>query len=267
VTTGSPGSPPGAVIGADRLAGREVEEVPEGLYLRLRDRERSVPGLVLGITTAPAGDFGVSARDDDMLRTVYADLAGGLGFTAVAVPRQVHGTDVRRIRAPRLPGPDGRPVVRLAGRVDGLVTSGSGILLVSTAADCVPVYMLDAARRVVGLAHAGWRGVAAGVLTRALESMRAAGADPTGISVHLGPAICGACYEVDAPVLRALGAPGERERLDLRGLLVDQALAAGVVAVTVSTHCTRCGSAELHSHRGTGGQAGRMAAFIGIRKG
>jgi copper oxidase (laccase) domain-containing protein len=157
--------------------------------------------------------------------------------------------------------------VWLAGRVDGLVTRSRGVLLASTAADCVPVYLLDSATGVVGLVHAGWRGVAGGIFGTGLARALAMGAELGGVRVHLGPAICGPCYEVDGPVLGALGLPGERAHVDLRGLLARQAVAAGLdrLRVSCSAWCTRCAGAELHSHRGSGGQAGRMAAFIGLR--
>ena len=259
------GEPPVSVLGAEPLEGRRIEETAAGVDLRLREWE--APGLITGITTARAGNFGISTNGTDALLAAYGGLARRLGFGAVAVPRQVHGTDVQRVSGLGVtPGPEGaaQPVLLLAGRVDGLVTTRPGLLLASTAADCVPVFLRDHRARAVGLAHAGWRGVAGGILGRAVEVMIAAGAVRHALEIHLGPAICGACYEVDRPVLEALGLPGERACVDLRGVLATQAAAAGVRTVTVSAHCTRCGSAGLHSHRGSGGQAGRMAAFIGV---
>jgi hypothetical protein len=253
------------VLGADALEGLRVEEKRRGDHLRLGTWEASVPDLACGITRARAGTYSVSAGTGDTLLDTYGGLATGLGFGAVAVPRQVHGTDVIVVSGP--PGPRPGTWVWLAGRVDGLVTGARGVLLASTAADCVPVYLLDPTSGVVGLVHAGWRGVAGGIFRTGLSRVLAAGADLEGVRVHLGPAICGACYEVDGPVLGALDLPGERAHVDLRGLLARQAVAAGVDPnwVSCSAWCTRCAGAELHSHRASGGQAGRMAAFIGLR--
>jgi len=266
VSAGTPDSPAIRVLGAEAVAGRRLEEQTDGMELRLREWEGS--DLVAGITRARAGDYSVSTNGTDALLEAYGALARRLGFDAVAVPRQVHGTEVLRVDGAALaaPGGESAPAVLLAGRVDGLVTTRPGLLLVSTAADCIPVYLRDRAGRGVGLAHAGWRGVAGGILDRAVAAMTWAGARREDLEIHLGPGICGACYEVDAPVLDALGLGGERARVDLRGILASRALAAGVRAVTVSAHCTRCGAAGLHSHRGSGGQAGRMAAFIGARR-
>ena len=91
---------------------------------------------------------------------------------------------------------------------------------------------------------------------------------PGAVRVHLGPAICGACYEVGPEVLGAFGkAQKGRGQLDLRGWLRGQAIDCGVREdrITVSTWCTRCGAEWLHSHRGSAGTAGRMAAFLGWR--
>ena len=73
-----------------------------------------------------------------------------------------------------------------------------GVALVVLVADCVPVLLADDAAGVVGVVHAGREGVRLAVVDRALEAMRSLGADETRIRVHLGPAVCGACYEVPA---------------------------------------------------------------------
>lgn len=260
----------GRILGARALeSGRvgTVTEVERGDLLRLETWEEAFPGLACGITRARAGTFGVSSSTAAELLARFGALADSLRFGRVAVPLQVHGSSIRILGGgAREHREDGcGAIVTLAGRVDGLVTASAGLLLASTAADCVPVFAVGAEKGVIGLAHAGWRGVAAGTLERCLERMSELGADSAAVRVHLGPAICGACYEVDEPVLRALGLPGERALVDLRGLLAERASAAGVAGVSVSSHCTRCASPDLHSHRARGPKAGRMAAFIGIR--
>lgn len=197
----------------------------------------------------------------------YGDLAARTGFDFVAVPRQVHGCDVASVGRAAGAGEGAR--VLLPGRLDGIVTADAGVLVASTAADCVPVYLMDPASRLVGLVHAGWRGVAGGILSRGIEALEELGAGRVRIRAHFGPAICGACYEVDRPVLERFGCAEATARLDLRGALASQALDAGLndAYVTVSTHCTSCGDVDLHSHRASGGKAGRMAAFTGFRGG
>ena len=136
-----------------------------------------------------------------------------------------------------------------------------------TTADCVPVFLLDARARAVGAVHAGWRGVAAGILERVVDVMAAAyGTSVTDLQLHLGPAICGSCYEVGPEVFEALGepAPDAPTPIDVRAALARRAVGLGVAPedVTVSSHCTRCTGSDLYSHRG--GDAQRQVGFIGI---
>lgn len=285
---GRGGAAAGEIIGAQTLVGLGVEERLGAGLLRLTQWERRDPAIVCGITTAARGDYVVGGARPTPVARRYGTLAGDLGFGQVSVPTQVHGTIVREVTAragirgaarpaesPRSRAAPSRsraesPATRVvrAGRIDGQVTSLRGHLLAATAADCVPVSLWNPATGRIGLVHAGWRGTAAGILGRALRRLREpAGEAGAEVRVHLGPAICGRCYEVDTPVLRAFGLAGERANLDLRGMLAGQAIAAGVRrdAISTSRHCTACGSAGLHSHRTSGGAAGRMAAFLGVR--
>jgi copper oxidase (laccase) domain-containing protein len=135
-------------------------------------------------------------------------------------------------------------------------------------ADCVPIHVLHPETEALLLLHAGWRGTAAGILESGLS--RLVGCTGAGIDdlwMHLGPAICGRCYEVGPEVMKALGQPPERGPLDLRLALTEQALGLGVprAQVSVSAWCSRCSGDRFHSHRGSQGAAGRMAAFLGWR--
>ena len=257
-----------ASLFSEHLVGRGLTESADGDLLFNREWETLAPGLVAGITTAAAGTFSVSASPGDQLLDAYSRLARSVGFGTIAVPRQIHGCDV--VPVDLSAGEGGGPAkVLLMGRVDGLVASDDGVLLASTAADCVPVYLLDPEARRVGLVHAGWRGAAGGILERGVAALEELGAARARIRVHLGPAICGDCYEVDRPVLEKLARPEARALVDLRGFLAYRAAESGIVPgnVTVSTYCTGCGPADLHSHRASGGEAGRMAAFTGFRRG
>ncbi|WP_419161843.1 polyphenol oxidase family protein [Candidatus Palauibacter sp.] len=264
-----PATAPREVLAARELDGLQVAETLVDGLLRLTAWEALDPALVCGVTTAAHGDYCVVGEASARVATVYAELARGLGFDYVSVPTQVHGTRIREVSYDPLRDATA-PFVAQVGHLDGQFTAERGCLLAATAADCVPVYLWRRTSRQVGLIHAGWRGTAAGILGRALARLgrRGDGAGPA-LRVHLGPAICGRCYEVDTPVLKAFGFAGERARLDLRGLLSAQAVAAGVdrAAISSSRHCTACGPARLHSHRASGGIAGRMAAFVGLRHG
>lgn len=190
------------------------------------------------------------------------DLALASGWRAVVRSRQVHGRSIQvHGRLPR--------GVCVTGEGDGHATDASGLLLTVTLADCVPVFIVDPARRTVALLHAGWRGTAAGVVEAGLETLSGAlGSDPEELLVHLGPAICGRCYEVGPEVFHALGqvAPHAPAAIDLRSVIRCRAIAAGVRerCVTVSDECTLCGDGRYYSHRG--GDRGRHRGYIGIRE-
>lgn len=235
-------------------------------------------GLAAGITRAGRkADFGLSTvRSPLTFLRRYAALGRQLGFGCVALARQVHGAGVVRVGAcdgsgRTGPGGSREPRFLSPGEADGLWTEERGVLLTATAADCVPVYLTAVGRPgLAGLVHAGWRGVAAGVLEAAVTELRErAPVAPGDLRLHLGPAICGACYEVGGEVLRALGrrAPPEKGRVDLRRELLGRARSLGIrpERTTISPWCTRCSADRFHSHRGSGHRAGRMAAFLGWR--
>lgn len=171
---------------------------------------------------------------------------------------QVHGAEIRSYDAPPAPG------LLVTEGVDGHVTATPGLLLAVSVADCVPISIVDPERRRIALLHGGWRGTAAGILPRGVARF---GTDAASrLHVHLGPAICGACYEVGPEVHHALGlpVPGSNTPVDVRAVQARQAVDAGIPAehVTVSEHCTRCGDG-FFSHRG--GDAGRQMGVLGIR--
>jgi hypothetical protein len=254
--------PDGRGAAARRERPRRIGDL-EVLLLEAWDPEDE--GLVAGITTAP-DDFGLATCGSGWdLADRYERLAETLGFEAVAVGRQVHGTAVATV-----PGMVARGLW-IVGETDGLVADAPGILLAVTAADCVPVFLADRGSGALGLLHAGWRGAAAGVLARGLEAMaRLRGTDVGDCVVHLGPAICGDCYEVGPEVLARFGRRASAPaRLDLRAWLAAEATRLGLARdrVSVSTWCTSCDRGRLHSHRASGGRDGRMAAFLGRRAG
>lgn len=207
---------------------------------------------------------------------LWVALARALGFPSVVGSRQVHGRVIRlHEEAPPLDSWDdpegggaGSGGLFVASDADGHATGKPGILMAVTVADCVPVFVLDPRQRAVALLHAGWKGVVAGVLDAGIELMkRRFGSAAEDLFVHLGPAICGDCYEVGAEVHQALGLPlpdGPRA-VDLRGILTRNALARDLRSqqVTASAHCTRCHPSPFFSHRG--GDVERQVGYLGIR--
>jgi YfiH family protein len=247
---------------------RRVRETldPRVPALVLEEWSAEMPWVVQGTTTrGPANDpfdLGIFSEgtSTDAVRANWTRLLAATGMRAALHARQLHGSEVRRHGAPR---PDG---LRLVADCDGHTTGEPGMLLAVSAADCVPVFAVDPAERSVAVLHAGWRGTAAGMLERGLAAL--GDGDRVGaLRVHLGPAICGRCYEVGPEVFEALGlpAPDGPELLDLREVLARRALSLGVTParLTISEHCTRCTGSGLFSHRG--GDRGRQVGYLGIR--
>jgi YfiH family protein len=213
-------------------------------------------GVRAYVTTRAFGSL--STQGDESVQDVIgrwdALRLGVLRAPRFATGRQVHGT--------RVVMHDGSWSGWLrVDDADGHYAPDRGTGLAVTVADCVPVLIAHPSGAVAAL-HAGWRGTAAGIMRKALTVMAEDGLALKELRVHLGPAICGPCYEVSPEVYAQLtGKTVERPTtVDLRALLAGQACAAGVRAVTVSDDCSRCDTDRFFSHRG--GDAGRQAAAI-----
>ena len=192
-----------------------------------------------------------------------AAVACGQPADAAAWMRQVHGADVEY--AASGPAPAGGP----HPAVDALFTDAPARILGVLVADCAPVLIADPRARVVGAAHAGREGVAAGVVPALVRAMTGAGADPAQMHAVIGPAICGGCYEVPAQLrgrisaivpeagcVTGRGSPG----IDIRAGVGAQLAAAGVRAVSRDPRCTAEDPA-LYSYR-RDGRTGRFAGLV-----
>jgi copper oxidase (laccase) domain-containing protein len=216
-------------------------------------------GVRAFMTTRAAGTFGIPEAGDDPEATArWHGLQGALaalGARGLASARQVHGTRVL-VHGPVASWPGW---LRVDG-ADAHVLTGGGAAAV-TVADCVPVFLAHPSG-VAGLVHAGWRGVADGILGKAILAMVEAGADAAGIRLHCGPAICGRCYEVGPDVYERLtGFTTRRPRqVDLRSLLAEQAKQLGVTRWSASGDCTRDDHDRFFSHRA--GDAGRQVGVL-----
>ena len=202
--------------------------------------------------------------------------AAGFPYDGLTASAQDHHTVIRRVGTRDKGIGIFRP--RDMESVDGLVTNEPGVVLVTYYADCVPLYFLDPVKRVIGLAHGGWRGTAGRIGEKTVQKMEHDfGCRPEDILGAIGPSIGKCCYEVDEPVAREFLAlsdldtekfvfPGEngKYRLDLwetnRQIMVSAGLRPEHISVT--DLCTRCCHDLLISHRATGGKRGGMAAMM-----
>lgn len=214
-------------------------------------------------------NLGLKSGDDpDLVRENRRRLIGALGIPAFACPRQVHSTNVVTV------GPDsaGRGFDDPAEGIpatDALVTTAAGVPIAVLAADCVPLALVDPRTGQVAVVHAGWRGVAAGMVRAAVGTF----ADPSDVEAVVGPAIGPDHYEVGEDVASAVSGAsdggavirrdGSRLLLDLPGTVARTLRHLGVKQVERAEECTACEPQRFFSHR-RDGRTGRQG-LIAVR--
>lgn len=212
-----------------------------------------------GFTGRAAPDGGALDLGSQAAPEVWARAAGAVGLpgASVAYASQVHGSTVLRAVAGGL-----------VGEGDALITDQPGLLLAIRVADCVPILVAGAG--AVAAIHAGWRGLAAGIIPAALAAL-----GPGRWTAAVGPRICVKCYEVGEEVVDGIAphAPeevyvrrdlGARPHVDVGAAAAHQLQAGGVTEIEVLDCCTRC-SPDHWSHRQAGADAGRQAGIVGLR--
>ncbi len=230
-----------------------------------------------GVSDPPFQSLNVSfAVQDDLegVRTNRRLMAESVGWdpSLIVSAGQVHGRHAVAVGKANIGGGD-------LPDTDALVTDEPGVLLLLKFADCVPIVLWDPVRRVVGLAHAGWRGTVLGTPAAALELMvERYGTRPSDVLAGIGPSIGPCCYEVGPEVVAAAGKafagadvlqrdPSGKAHLDLWGANTESLMRVGVPEENIATAriCTRCHSDVFFSHRGSGGRTGRFGMVAGIR--
>ena len=230
-------------------------DVSLGWYERIPELEAL--GVRAFTTTRAAGSFGVAS--DEPVRDVMSRwdrLRGELATSGprLATARQVHGTHIVQH------GVGWEGWLR-CDDADGHLALERGTAMAVSVADCVPVFLVHASG-ATALLHAGWRGTAGRIVERALDLFEDRGIPAAEIVMHLGPAICGACYEVSPDVFERLTGRvvAGAATVDLRSLIADHAHLRGVRRISVSESCTRCDNDLFYSHRA--GDAGRQVGVL-----
>ena len=166
--------------------------------------------------------------------------------------------------------------------VDGLITNEPGICLVTSFADCVPLYFVDPVHHAIGLSHSGWRGTVHRMGRVTLKTMKEAfGTKPEDVICAIGPSICQSCFEVGGEVIEEFqkefdpfywkelfyAKENGKYQLDLWKANEIVLLEAGIQKekLQITDICTRCNPEYLFSHRIMGNERGNLAAFLGIR--
>jgi YfiH family protein len=230
-----------------------------------------------GTSAQPHATLNLGLRVGDDLQRVLANRRRvatvlGLAGRPWALARQVHGARILTVEAVRLGQgpPEAKPPL---GDGDGLVTADPGVVLAVLTADCAPVLLADPAAGVVGALHAGWRGLAAGVVEAGVAAMAELGADPAATVALVGPAVGGCCYEVGPEVREAVGdrlpaalatTRDGRPALDPAAGAAQALALAGVGQVTVAAECTFDLEERHFSHRRDAGRTGRQAGLIAL---
>jgi YfiH family protein len=196
----------------------------------------------------------------------------GVAADRLATPYQVHGISVVTVDEPWPTG--GGP------KADGVVTNRPGIAIGIGTADCGPILFAEPEARVIGAAHAGWRGALAGIGEATVAAMEGLGARRERIVAVLGPTISQANYEVGAEVRGAfVDADGSLSRFftpsqrpghfmfDLPGAIVARLAAIGITARALNL-CTYADAGRFYSYRRAThrGEAdyGRMLSAIAL---
>lgn len=231
----------------------------EGFLAAFTEREH-------GTSTGAFRSLNLGLRTGDDPERVAANrssVCDALGISSFACGRQVHGANLERVGPERAGAGFTDPSSAFDG-TDALITSEPRLALGILTADCFPVAVADPRLGTVAVVHAGWRGVAAGIVGKALAAFD----DPSSVRVAIGPGIGVDHYEVGPDVASAVSAGAEtdavvsttagRVHLDL-GATVERSLRArGIRHIEMAGVCTACEPDRFFSYR-RDGMTGRQA--------
>ena len=201
----------------------------------------------------------------------------GFKIESITSAKQVHGNKVA-IVTKDMRGKGAKEQGSALESIDAMVTDTPGILLMIQVADCVPLLFYDPIKKVVGAAHAGWRGTVLQIARHTIDTMaRKYRSDPADIYVGIGPSIGPCCYEVGHEVVhevtknlnnakKLIKAENGHTFFDLWEANKQQLIGSGIPSsnIEVAGICTHCNSDTFFSSRAGKGITGRFAAGIMI---
>lgn len=239
------------------------------------------PNLTHGVTTrhggvspAPFDTLNLSAHVGDTPERVQENLERL--HRALELDR-ANTVDASQAQADRVARVTARERGTRIQNVDGLITNERGVPLMLRFADCVPILLYDPTHQAIGIAHAGWRGTVAHVLTHTVNALCATfDSEPRELIACIGPSIGPCCYEIGADViaqverafpdtcemmLRKNGAA----HLNLWDANAVQLRALGVQQIEIAGVCTADHTHDFYSWRRENATTGRFAALIALR--
>lgn len=240
-------------------------------------------GVSKGIWKSMNLNFG-RGDDENAVRENFRLFAEAIGsdIKNMVYSMQTHTTNV--VRVTREDCGNGVILPQKFSDVDGLITNEPGVCLVTTYADCVPLYFVDKVKKAIGLSHSGWRGTVGNMAKATIDMMvKEFGSNPSDITAFIGPSICAGCYEVSEDV--ALIFTQAYDKSEITGILKEKDAAeqkyllnlheanliniknAGVrkADIHITDLCTCCNPAVFFSHRASGGKRGGLCAFLEIK--
>lgn len=257
-------------------------------------------GVSEGIFAEMNLGFGRGDKPENVLEN-YRRVADVMGVSIenMVMSRQTHTTNIRLITSQD----KGKGLVRPLDYedVDGLITCEQGIVLVTSYADCVPLYFVDPVKKAIGLAHSGWRGTVHEMGAHMVRTMgKEFGSKPQDLVAAIGPSICSQCYEVSEDVANAFsemltgtdeilqeirqsgcyndGRTGHRVveegkargkyQLDLwlANLIILRKAGIPLEQIAVTDICTCHNPDYLFSHRASQGKRGSLEAFLMLKE-
>lgn len=276
-----------AVTGSGTTELKEKNHVP---YIQFKNL--SATGIVKhgfstrkgGVSTGIFSSMNLNFKrgdDPDAVLENYRRMAAALNMRVedMVLSDQTHTTNVRVITEEDR----GKGILRPQdySDVDGMITNVPGIVLVTSYADCVPLYFVDPVRKAIGLSHSGWKGTVGHIGQKNVEKMHEVyGSEPKDIVAAIGPSICQSCYEVSDDVAEAFRANFTAD--EAADILLDKGNGkyqldlwkanwyvltdAGILPehLSVTDLCTACHPDLLWSHRKTNGQRGGLSAFLSL---
>ena len=276
-----------AVTGSGTTELKEKNHVP---YIQFKNL--SATGIVKhgfstrkgGVSTGIFSSMNLNFKrgdDPDAVLENYRRMAAALNMRVedMVLSDQTHTTNVRVITEEDR----GKGILRPQdySDVDGMITNVPGIVLVTSYADCVPLYFVDPVRKAIGLSHSGWKGTVGHIGQKTVEKKHEVyGSEPKDIVAAIGPSICQSCYEVSDDVAEAFRANFTAD--EAADILLDKGNGkyqmdlwkanwyvltdAGILPehLSVTDLCTACHPDLLWSHRKTNGQRGGLSAFLSL---